>query len=235
MQKSNTLRKLILTLFIMPGFLLGGTAIAQENLLTDVSYLYLEKLIASAKENYPKLKTFNSQVKTAKSDLATAKSGWLNPFSFQYVTRSNQASSNLVNLTTADFLNGYQFGVSVNPGELLARPSQVKKAKEMVKIAELNQEEYNLQLEAEVKKRYFVYLQAKASLASYIKTLIDVESTLKSVRIKYQKSEISLEDYNSASLTYNQTNIAKIQSESNYLVAKADLEELTVKKIEEIK
>lgn len=235
MQKNSTLHKLILILFFMPGFLGVNRVIAQESLLTDVSYLYLEKLIASAKENYPKLKTFNSQVAAAKNDLSTAKAGWLNPFSFQYVTRSNQASSNLVNLTTADFLNGYQFGVSVNPGELLARPSQVKKAKELVKIAEFNQEEYNLQLEAEVRKRYFVYLQAKASLSSYVKTLMDVESTLKILKIKYQKSEIPLEEYNSASLTFNQTNIAKIQSESNYLVAKADLEELTVRKLEEIK
>jgi len=235
MQKNSTLCKLIVILFFIPGFLGINSAIAQESLLTDVSYLYLEKLIASAKENYPKLKTFNSQVTAARSDLSTAKAGWLNPFSFQYVTRSNQASSNLVNLTTSDFLNGYQFGVSVNPGELLSRPSQVKKAKELVKIAEFNQEEYNLQLETEVRKRYFVYLQAKASLSSYLKTLLDVESTLKILKIKYQKSEIPLEEYNSASLTFNQTNIAKIQSESNYLVAKADLEELTVRKLEEIK
>ncbi|HKG07479.1 MAG TPA: TolC family protein, partial [Pedobacter sp.] len=192
-------------------------------------------LIATAKENYPKLKAFSGQVSAAKYDLSGAKTSWLDPFSFQYVSRSNQTNTNAVDVTTADILSGYQFGVSINPGTLLAKPSQIKKARELVRIAESNLAEYNLQLEAEVKTRYFTYLQYKTSLASTVNSYLDVQSTLKDVKVKYQKSEVTLQEYNSASISYNSANLAKIQAETNYLIAKAALEELTVRKLEEIK
>lgn len=209
---------------------------AQQSLLNDVSYLYLNKLIATAKENYPRLKVYESQINAANSDLSGAKTSWLDPFSFQYVTRSNdQANTTPVNITTADILTGYQFGVSINPGTLLAKPSQIKKAKEQVKIAKFNQAEYNLTLEAEVKRRYFVYLQYKNSLLPSTDAFLDAESNYKSIKNKYQRSEVTFEEYNASSMAYNQAVQTKIQIETNYLTAKADLEELTVRKLEEIK
>src|SRR4051812_44999947 len=97
-------------------------AVAQESILSDVSYLYLEKLVATAKENYPRVKSLNSQVAIAKSNVSAAKISWLDPFSFQYVARSNESNTNVVNITTADVLTGYQFGVSFNPGSLFSKP-----------------------------------------------------------------------------------------------------------------
>lgn len=60
---------------------------AQESILSEVSYLYMEKLVAEAKANYPRIKNLNSQVNIAKSELASAKISWMDPFSFQYVAR----------------------------------------------------------------------------------------------------------------------------------------------------
>jgi outer membrane protein TolC len=210
-------------------------SVAQESMLTDVSYLYMEKLIASAKENYPRVKQFNSQVNAAKNDLSGAKVSWLDPFSFQYVSRSNQANTNAVDVSTADILSGYQFGVSINPGTLLAKPSQIKRAKEQVKIAQFNEDEYALQLEAEVKTRYLLYLQYKTSLAPVTRAYLDAESNFNSLKIKYQRAEITFQEYNTASMAFNQANQAKIISETNVLTAKVALEELTVKKLEQIK
>ncbi len=213
-----------------------STIKAQESVLSEVSYLYLNKLIATAKENYPRLKVFSSQVSAAKNDLSTVKASWLDPFSFQYVTRSNdQPNTSPVNITTADVINGYQFGVAINPGSLLQKPSQVKKAKEQVRIAQFNQEEYNLSLEAEVKRRYFLYLQYKTSLLPITNAFLDAESNFKALKLKYERSEITFEQYNTASIAFNQATQAKIQAEVNLLTAKSDLEELTVKKLEEIK
>jgi outer membrane protein TolC len=236
MQNKTNGLPLILAFIVLYGLLSIGKIRAQEtSVLTDFSALYLEKLVATAKENYPRLKNFNSQVASARYDLSTVKSAWLEPFSFQYVTRSNQTNTNSVNLTTADILTGYQFGVAINAGSLLSRPSQVKKAKEQVKIAEFDLAEYNLQLESEVKRRYFLYLQNKVSLSATVNAFLDAESNYKSLRIKYEKSEATLEQYNTASISYNQANLAKIQNEASFLIAKAALEELTVRKLEEIK
>ena len=208
---------------------------AQESILQDISYLYVEKLIATAKENYPRLKSLNSEIEIAKKDLNIAKTSWLDPFSFQYVSRSNDANANAVNLTTADILTGYQFGISVNPGSLLSKPANVKKAKEQINIARYNKEEYNLTLDAEVKKRYFVYLQYKNSLTSLNNIYLDAQNNFNVVKLAYQKAETTLEQYNAASTTFSQAYQTKLQGEANYVSAKASLEELTVKKLEEIK
>ncbi|MCD0490221.1 TolC family protein [Pedobacter sp. MC2016-14] len=208
---------------------------AQEAILSEISYLYLNKLIAAAKENYPRLKSFESEIKAAKSDLSGVKISWLEPFSFQYVSRSNRASSNLVNVTTADILNGYQIGISINPGSLLAKPSQIKKAKEQVRIAQYNRDEYDLSLEAAVKTRYFAYIQAQKSVIPATNAYLDAENNFKSIKIAYQRAEVTLQIYNEASIAFNQALTTKLQIEGNYLTAKAALEELTVKKLEEIK
>lgn len=227
---------LILILFTVCCLAIPGQLKAQENsVLAEYSPLYLEKLIATAKENYPRLKSFDSQVNSAKADLSTVKASWLDPFSFQYVTRSNQTNTNAVNLTTADILSGYQFGVSINPGSLLQKPSQVKKAKELIKVAEANLAEYHLQLESEVKRRYFLYLQNKKSLTTTTNALLDAESNLKNLRIKYERAEVPFEQYNVASVAFNDAALNKIQVEAGLLMAKAALEELTVRKLEEIK
>jgi outer membrane protein TolC len=230
--RKSALLSLLLILTIIP----YEKLCAQGSLLTDVSSLYLNKLIATAKENYPRLKVYSHQIAAAKNDLSGVKTSWLDPFSFQYVTRSNdQANTTPVNITTSDILTGYQFGVSINPGSLLLKPSQVKKAKEQVKIAELNEAEYNLTLETEVKRRYFLYLQYKTSLVPVTNAYLDAESNFNSLKNKYQKSEITFEQYNAASMAFNESIQTKIQIETNYLTSKAELEELTVKKLEEIK
>ena len=177
---------------------------AQDGILSEISYLYLNKLIAAAKENYPRIKNFNSQIAAAKNELSGVKISWLEPFSFQYVSRSNRASSNLVNVTTADILNGYQFGIALNPGSLLSKPSQIKKAKEQVKIAQYEREEYFLTLETEVKTRYYAYLQAQKAIIPANNAFLDSENNFKVVKAAFEKAEITLQDYNSASISYNQ-------------------------------
>ncbi|RYE56138.1 MAG: hypothetical protein EOP48_08680 [Sphingobacteriales bacterium] len=225
--------------FILSIFLLIAVPVkplkAQDGILDEISTLYLNKLIATAKENYPQVKNQNSLVSSAKSDLSGVKISWLEPLSFQYVSRSNRASSNLVNVTTADIINGYQFGVAINPGSLLSKPSQIKKAKEQLKVAEYNREEYFLSLESEVKTRYYSYLLAQKSVIPMNNVLLDAQNNLNLLKLAYQKGETSLDQYNAATTAYNQAYISKLQAEVDFLSAKAALEELTVIKLEEIK
>jgi len=229
--------KLLLSLFITLVFCAHGyiSNAQQTAILPEISYLYVEKLIAAAKENYPRVKALNSQIEVAKSDVSIAKTSWLEPLSFQYVARSNQANTNLVSVTTQDILTGYQFGVSINPGSLFSKPANVRRAKQQVNVAKYNKEEYDLSLEAEVKTRYFTFVQAQKLLMPLTNALLDAENNLKLIKLAYQKAETTLENYNTASITYNQALASKLQAETTYLTTKAALEELTVKKLEEIK
>jgi len=235
MYKKLLLTKTPVALFLL---LLSSAVQAQtlnSNVLTEVSPLYVEKLVAAAKANYPRLKSFTHQIEAAKSDVSTAQVSWLDPFSFQYVKRSNQQNTNAVDVTTSDILSGYQFGININPGLLFAKPSQVRKAKEQVRVAEANKEEYYLTLESEVKRRYYLYLQYKVSLAPLASALQDAETNIKALKIKYERAEATLQDISAATVTYSQAVQVKIQAETGFLTAKAALEELTVKKLEEIK
>ncbi len=228
--------KILLSLIMIMVIVASTTVLkAQQAILPDISYLYVEKLIAAAKENYPRVKTLNSRIEAAKSDLNIAKTSWLDPFSFQFVTRSNEANTNSINVTTADVLNGYQFGISLNPGTLLSKPSNIKKAREQVNIAKYEKDEYALNLELEVKKRYFLFLQYERALGLANKALLDAETNYNSIKLSFQKAELTLLEFNNASIIFNQASQTKLQTDVGFLTAKASLEELTVKKLEEIK
>jgi outer membrane protein TolC len=209
--------------------------LAQNASLIDVSNLFLEKLVAAAKENYPRVQMLSREITMAKTDLTAAKISWLEPLSFQYVARSNEANLNSVNITTADILTGYQFGVSFSPTSLFTKPSTIKKAKEQVEIAKLNQAEYYLQLEATVKSRYFVFLQYQKSLGPANSAYNDAENNYKVIKAKYERGEATFLEFNSASLSFNDALQRKLQLEANYLSSKVALEEFTVTRLENIK
>ncbi len=52
--------------------------LGQETMLNDFSYLYLEKLVAVAKENYPKVKAMDNKINIAKNNLSSEKAGCSN-------------------------------------------------------------------------------------------------------------------------------------------------------------
>lgn len=211
---------------------------AQQGILSEVSVLYLEKLVATAKANYPHIRTLNSQINIAKSDVNIAKISWLDPLSFEYVSRSNNGNTGTTlvpSVKTTDVLNGYQIGMTFNPGIFFTKPSVVKRAKEQVRLAESNQDEYFLSLETLVKTRYFTYLQYQKSLVPVNNAYNDAESNLSAIKLRYQKGEATFLDFNAASNAYSQAFQTKLQIEASYLSAKVALEELTVKRLEDIK
>lgn len=220
------------TLFLFQLVLVLQVSLAQESLMSEYSPLYVQKLIAVAKENYPKSKAYENQVKIARYNLSGEKASWLDPFSFSYLLRQN---NNTVDIVNPQLLTGYQFGVSLNPGALLKKPFNVKAAKEEVKIAQLQQSEYTLQLESEVTRRYMFYLQSLNTLKLQNKIVVDAESSFNDLKIKYQRSEITFQEYNSASTNLSNTYMSRVQAEANMITAKASLEELLVRKLEEIK
>jgi len=116
----------------------------------------------------------------------------------------------------------------------MQKPANVKQAKLEQKIAQNDQQEYSLTIESEVKRRYFAYMQQVNTLKLQSKLVSDMQNMSRETRSRYEKREISFELYNQSQ---NAVSIAiqnKITIESNYLSAKALLEELLTKKLEEV-
>lgn len=201
-----------------------------QNTMTDFSAVYLEKLIATAKENYPRINSLQGQINIAKNNVAREKLSWLDAFSFSYIYKPN----NTLDIINPTFFNGYQAAVTVNLSTILKKPYNIKEAKEELKIAQYARDEYNLTIETEVKRRYFSYLQQLNSLKLQTKMVSDIQSVSRDIRSKYEKSEITFEQYNQAQNSLSEAIQAQIAAEASFFTAKASLEELLTKKLEEV-
>jgi outer membrane protein TolC len=213
-------------------FILLNTVRAQESMISDISYSYLDTLINTAKKNYPQVKIEEQQLAIAKANIGKADVGLLDAFNFSYFYRP--ADKDVVDPVDPYIFNGYQFGINVNLGTLLENPFTIKAAKVEYKVAQLNEQEYNLTIEADVKKRYFDYVEQTAILKLRTKSMADATDMAQQLKYKFEKGEASFADYNSASLVEAEQNQSVIVAESGVLEAKASLEEIVGEKLENI-
>ena len=211
---------------------LNFQALAQQSIIPDISYLFLEKLIATAKQNYPRVKQLNINKQIAEFNVKQRKLSWLDPFSASYFSTSNNSAVNFSD--TRLLINGYQIGASLNLGNFLQKPLDIKKSKSELLFANEIANEYALQLESEVKRRYFTYIQAFNNVKLFTKTLQDAEGIKNDMRIRYERGEVTFDNYSQSLITFSTISQSKIDSEASMLIAKAALEELIISRIEDI-
>ena len=207
--------------------LLGKNVQAQASLSEEISYEYLEKLITLAKSNYPKMKAYQQGVEIANLGLKKAKLSYFEILNFSYLFNPTETQAAL----NPSFLTGYQFGLFMNIGAILQKPGLVKQARSELKVAQFEQDAYDLNLEAEVKKRYFTYIRQKVLLRLKSEALLDIESMLKEVRIKYESGTETLENYNKALVMYSENTAGKLTLESEVYIAQSSLEEIIGQKL----
>lgn len=204
---------------------------AQETLSKDISYAYLEKLIAVCKTNYPKVKMYEARISVAENGVKKAKLSYFDIFSLSYI----YSPGNNTTTVSDKFLGGYNFGFFANIGSLLQKPNVIKQAKSEFAVAQFDKEANDLNMEAEVKKRYYTYIQKVVSLRLRSGSLLDVESMLANIKHRFEKGEETLENYNKILVMQSDHQQNIINAESELLIAKSNLEELLGQKLENIK
>ncbi|WP_207427314.1 TolC family protein [Pedobacter sp. SYSU D00535] len=218
---------LIIVFFLV----ISTRSFSQESIMEDISYPFLERLVETAKENYPTIKGLDSRIKSAEYGVVRAKLGWLAPLSVSYVYQPNA----VLNIVEPSLFSGIQIGFTLNIGSIIQNPWNVKQAKAETKTLQFEKEAYLLNIEAQVKTRYYQYVQKMATLKLRSRGMLDAENMLGGMKFKYEKSEITFGDYSQALLAFYEQNQTKLQAENEMLVAKASLEELLGKKLEEVK
>ena len=214
---------------------------AQSSIIQDVDTAYLNKLIATAKANYPRVKSYQNHIEIAQQNIGKAKASYLDAFTFSYVYQPH--SSTIVNTTPGtattgsnySYFNGIQVGLFFNLGNYLEKPYASRVAKQELMIANNDRDEYFLTLTTEVKKRYYAYVLSMAELKIQVQSAQDAEEISKSIRYKFEKGEETYDNYNKAQTTYADHNRTRIQAEAALLTARADLEELLGQELESIK
>lgn len=209
----------------------GQQVKAQESMVPDISYLFLEKLIATAKENYPIIRQNKIKEEIAELQVKHQQLDWLTPFNVSYVSQPN----NTVNFIDPSYFSGYQFGINVNIGGILQKPNNVKTTKKNLEFSKQLTAQFDNNLEMEVKKRYFTYIQQLNNVKLYTKSLQDAQGLLNDMRIKYERGEVTFQNYSEGLISFSTISQSKIEAEAGLLIAKASIEELTVTKLEDIK
>lgn len=208
------------------------SSLAQESIVAQINYNQLEKYIESARQSYPRKQILAQNTEIAKNNVPIATVSYLDIFNASYIYRPDEATA--INVINPYVVNGFQFGVSLNLGNFLQKPFEVKKAKAELKVAELEEKEYGSILANEVKTRYYNYIYQLNELKLKTQSAQDNKTVSDDLRYKFEKGEITLQGYNQARVQMNDSNSQKIQAELEFLKAKDALEQIVGKKLEEI-
>jgi outer membrane protein TolC len=209
----------------------AGTLRAQDSFIQDVNYTYLQKLIDTAKKYYPEIKIRATQVNIAQTSYTQIKTSWLDIITPSYLYNPSQST----NLVTPIAANSYQLAITINIGTFISKPFLIHNAHQAVKVAQLQQDVYNLTLEANIKRLYFGYVEAKANLRVLSKSVQDSYSNSEQLKHKYEQAETTLAEYSAAQSLFYTQNSNKLLGELAVLNAKASLEEFVGKRLEDIK
>ena len=212
-------------------FLPPQRARAQESLLTEISYPFLEKLIALAKQNYPTVKIRQHQVSFAQNSLKIARLAWFDAISMSYVYDPSKA----INVATPNLFSGYQAVISLNLGNIIKTPLNVRAARENYNVALLEQQDYLLTLEADVKTRYITYISRVQVMRLRVKAMQDALYMLNESKHQFERGAETVDNYTKANTNYTDNIQAKIDAEASMLIAKTSLEEIIGKKLEDVK
>jgi outer membrane protein TolC len=217
--------------FLLTITLFSNQLHAQETFINNVNFAYLDKLVAIAKKNYPEVKVRQSQVNAAHSNYNATKFAWLDGLTASYI----YSPQNLVNQAQPTIFKGYQLAITLSIGQLLKNPAVTNAAHETYKIAQYQQAEYMLNLEAQVRKLYFSYLSAMTELRLRSGAVTDAGSAVKQLKYSFQKGETTFQIYNEQLNSYYNQNSFMVQAELATWTTKTNLEELLGVKLEDIK
>ncbi|MEJ7778853.1 MAG: TolC family protein [Daejeonella sp.] len=219
----------LLCLLILSGM---ATTYGQQSIVSQINYTQLEKYIQSAKDNYPRRQIMALNTEVVKTDVPAAKLSYLDIFNASYIYRPNDGTA--FSQTNPFVVNGFQFGVNMNIGTFIQKPYQIRKAQSELKIAQLEEKEYDAILTNEVKSRYYAYILQLNELKLKTQSAQDNKTVADDMRYKFEKGEITLQAYNTSRISSTGTDSSRIQAEIDFLKAKDALEEIIGRKLEQV-
>ena len=203
-----------------------------NKVMSDTSYI--NKLYSVVLQKNPSNRIYESKIRIAEDEVSIQKWSWLNflGISFTYYPgflNPTQENTNSI----IDYRVG--LGVYLNFGSLFNVPRTISQAKEKLKIEEYNLEGQKNFLKAETIRRFAAYITAIKMLRIKSQAVNDASETSYMSRIKFDKGEETLENYNSSLSALTYTLVEKAKGEAEIVSAKASLEEFLGTTLEEIK
>jgi outer membrane protein TolC len=133
------------------------------------------------------------------------------------------------------FYPKYNFGATLTLGNFVSDPLNVKMMKEQKKVAELTVNSQKITIRAEVLRRYNTYLASKRVLDVRRIAMEDANTSKLMIEQRFKNGESTITDYNTSQENYNNQLTQQILAESNYNIAKIDVEEMIGVRLEDVK
>ena len=215
---------------------------APQSMMTEISLPYLDTLIKIAKAYNPRHKIYAAQVGIAQNNLNRIKLSWLDGLGLYYIYLPPSVAvidslhrNQIITTTSTKIKNTpFQLGLSLNLGSLFQKLAQINALRGQREVSRLEQQEYELAIESNVKQAYYRYIQQSTLLRKRIQQESDTQTILTSVKSKFERGQETFDNVSKAQILYNQQGQDRINTEAEMLTAKAQLEELLNKKLEEI-
>lgn len=221
---------MIRLLYVLLLLLMASRSTGQTSMMPELSEPMLQHMIQLAQENYPRSKIFQQKERIAQLQWSRARTGWLDVVNVAYMRTDNLGATS----KAAYLLNGYQYGLNLNLGSLFQKPVQIKIARIEADNSVLERQEYERNVVAQVKERYYTYAKQLTILKLRMKSAQDAENVLELVRGRFEKGTEKFEVYTEALDTYTTQVQEKVNAESALLSAKAGLEELVGATLEDL-
>jgi len=171
------------------------------------------------------------QNKINEYQLKAAKNSWLNLLSLSG-NYNDQTFAKQTSNTNYVYPKFY-FGVTVPLGTILSRTS-VKSAKEQIAISELNQEQLERAITADIIGKYRQY-KTYTDLIGFAKEVADdYQVELLEAKKKFSDEKISIEVHNTASKKYNDALAALTNTQLQQDLLKLDIERIIGTKLENV-
>lgn len=190
-------------------------------------------MIQMAKDYHPQRKILELNEEKARSIVGTQAVNFLDMVNVSYFYRPEERAA--LGMENPYIVNGFQFGVNLNLGAFLQKPSQIKQARIDYKISQFERQAYESELENQVKLRYYTYIQAFNELRIKAQALQDSKTFSDDLQLRFERGEIMLSEYAEAKAAVSDASSAKLEVEVSYLTAKDALEQLIGAKIDDVK
>jgi outer membrane protein TolC len=222
-------------IFILSSLAYSQFADMSDEELSKIPYdtAYINKLYNIVLEKNPSNRIYESKVKVASDEVYIQKWSWLNflGVSFTYYPGFiNQVQDNNNNI---DYRVG--LGISLNIGSIFKVPKTISQSKERLKIEEYSLEGQKNYLKAETIRKLATFIASLKIMKIKSQSANDAFETSYLSKIRFDKGEETLDNYNKNLSALTNSLIEKAKGEAEYISAKASFEEFLGTKLEEIK
>ncbi|HVU95084.1 MAG TPA: TolC family protein [Puia sp.] len=184
----------------------------------------------------PQYDASSHQVRIAEYKVRAAKQSWFNllTLSLNYNDLEFSKNNNVVNSQNTYIYPKYFFGLVIPIGTIISKGSEIKSAREDVRIAQDNQALLARQIRADVLSKYATYKNYRELAVIENQIMDDLSAGFTQIEKKFRDGIITIEAFSSASHSYNEEKAKILSLQLQAEITKLDLERLIGVKLESV-